>query len=335
MRLLTTNHSSYPRIGSAPDEQALRRAIHLREQGRGTDDDVCAAENHLVALALQSQEKAGLDIVTDGLIRWSDPISYLAGKLNGTRIDGLTRYFDTNLYVRQPAVEGRIARQRPLVLEEFRWAAQRSTRPVKAILTGPCTLARLSLAEPDGREGLGAIVSSYAEALAEEVADLAAAGAHAIQIDEPSLLKYPSDLSLAREALSLIAIRKGKAELGLATYFGDAAPLYRQLQELPVDVITLDFTYSPSLPRAIEMNGSTKPLGLGLIDGRNTKLEDKNSIAGKIEKIMSKVTSGHCYLTTSCGLEYLPRDRAELKIKHLTSIKSLFLGKTDEPLEAA
>lgn len=36
MRLLTTNHSSYPRIGSAPEEQTLR---HHRAQRLGLPDD--------------------------------------------------------------------------------------------------------------------------------------------------------------------------------------------------------------------------------------------------------------------------------------------------------
>lgn len=89
MELLTANHSSYPRIGSSPERQTLRRAITLREQDRGTDDDVRAVEDELISLALQDQEGAGLDIVTDELIRWNDPASHLAAKLDGVRINGL------------------------------------------------------------------------------------------------------------------------------------------------------------------------------------------------------------------------------------------------------
>jgi 5-methyltetrahydropteroyltriglutamate--homocysteine methyltransferase len=323
MELLTASHSSYPRIGNGPDEQALRRAITLREQGRGTDEDVRAAEDQLVLLALQDQERAGLDIVTDGLIRWNDPASHLAAMLDGARINGLIRYFDTNFYIRQPVIEEKITRRSPLVLDEFHWAAQRSAKPIKTVLTGPCTLARLSLKEGGEPVDVSSLALAYAEVLGAEVADLAAAGARVIQIDEPCLVKYPSDLALAREALTFVADRKGDAELGLATYFGDAAPLYAQLQELPVDVLILDFTYSENLPQVIETNGSAKPLGLGLIDGRNTRLEDKNLIARRVERILSRVTVEQCYLTTSCGLEYLPRDRALLKLKHLVSIKNL------------
>ncbi|MGH7174084.1 MAG: hypothetical protein ACRELG_27755 [Gemmataceae bacterium] len=327
MKLLTANHSSYPRIGSNTDEQALRRAIALREQGRGTDDGVREAEDRLVKLALEDQEKAGLDVVTDGLVRWNDPISHLSAKLDGIRIGGLIRYFDTNFYVRRAVAEGRPTRRRPLVLDEFKWAAERAARPVKAVLTGPCTFARYSTSSGDGGNR-GSLVLPYAEALAAEVAELAAAGAHTIQIDEPCLAKYPSDLALAREAIPLIASRKGDAELGVAIFFGDVTPIYARLQELPVDALILDFTYSKNLTRAIEAEGSAKRLGLGLIDGRNTKLDDKDSIARQVERMSGRVTADRCYLTTSCGLEFLPRDRAQLKLKHLTAIKKLFLGES-------
>jgi len=131
---------------------------------------------------------------------------------------------------------------------------------------------------------------------------------------------------MAREVLKVVVACKDDAEVGLATYFGDAAPVYAQLQQLPVDVLILDFTYSENLVQVIEMNGSTKSLGLGLIDGRNTKLENKNLIARQVERISRRLTVEQCYLTTSCGLEYLPRDRALLKLRHLTSIKNLVQG---------
>lgn len=325
MDLLTLNHSSYPRIGSAPDEQVLRRTIALRDRGEKGDADVRMAEDHMAALALQAQQEAGIDIVTDGLTRWHDPVSHLAGKLGGTQINGLLRYFDTNFYFRQPVVHGKIERTQPLVVEEFKWAAQKSAQPVKPVLTGPYTLTRLSLKNGEP-EKPGTLLTSYAEALGSEVRELAGAGARLIQIDEPALARYPEDRRVACDALRLIAGQKGRAELGLAVYFGDSAPLYSALQTLPFDVLILDFTYSPTLPEVIEAEGSTIALGFGVLDGRNTRLEDPVGVTRQLERMLSHVKSERNYLTTSCGLEYLPRDRARLKLHHLTSIKKFLLG---------
>lgn len=325
MKLLTFNHGSYSRIGSAPDEQILRRTIAQRDRGEKTDEDVRAAEDHMIESALREQQAAGIDIVTDGLIRWNDPVSHLAGKLAGARIDGLLRFFDTNFYFRQPVIEGTVRRSRPLVVDEFRWAAQRSHRPVKPVLTGPYTLARLSLRE-GGAGNMDSVVMAFAEALGAEVAELAAAGARLIQIDEPALVKYPAGLRLACDALVLIAAQKGRSELALATYFGDVAPLYPALQAIPFDVLIVDFTYSPTLPQVIETEGSVKPLGFGLLDGRNTKLEDEGSVTPGLERMLRRVKAERCYLTTSCGLEYLPRDRARRKLARLISVKNSLLG---------
>jgi 5-methyltetrahydropteroyltriglutamate--homocysteine methyltransferase len=325
MELLAFNHSGYPRIGDTQSEQTLRHAIAQRDRGETTDSEVRAAEDHLTLMALNDQHTAGIDIFTDGLIRWNDPVSHLAGKLEGTRINGLLRFFDTNFYFRQPVVHAKVERSRPLIVEDFWWAARRSRQPVKAVLTGPYTLARLSIRE-NGSASKDDITMAYAEALAAEVADLASAGAKLIQVDEPALLRHPGDIALAREALGLIASRKGEAELALATYFGDAAPVYGFLQTLPVDVLVFDFMYSPRLPQVIESEGSPKPIGFGVLDGRNTRLENPAAVAHSVERMLARVKSERNYLTTSCSLEYLPRDRARLKLRHLTLVKKSLLG---------
>lgn len=325
MELLTFNHSGYPRIGDSSDEQALRRAIAQHDRGETTDAGLRAAEDHLVLLALEDQQNAGMDFVTDGQIRWNDPISHLARNLQGVRVNGLLRFFDTNSYFRQPVVEGNIERRQALIAEEFHWAAKRSRQPVKPVVTGPYTLARLSIRE-NRATSKGVLIMAYAEALAAEIAELASGGARLIQVDEPALLRHTADMPLASEALGLIAARKGEAELALATYFGDAATVYAELQALPVDTLVLDFTYSPELPRVVESEGSAKRLGFGVLDGRNTKLEELTATVRSVERMLARFKSERNYLTSSCSLEYLPRDRARLKLRHLSLLKKSLHG---------
>ncbi len=324
MELILANHSSFPRIGDTADLQLLRRTIGQFEKGQKGQADLRAAEDRMVELALQEQAKAGLDLVTDGLIRWYDPISHLAGKLSGARINGLLRFFDTNCYFRQPVIEAKLERNRPLVLEEFEFARRTSSRPVKAVLTGPLTLARHSIVG-NGAEGGGAVVQKlveeFTEALALEVRALAAAGAPLIQIEEPVLLRHPEDLPLARRCLEAFSERKGAAQLALAVYFGDAGTIYDRLQALPVDMLVLDFTYSLGLADRVASSPSDKILGLGLVDGRNTKLERPETVAREVERIARGARAGRIHLTTSSGLDYLPRDRALLKLKLLARIK--------------
>ncbi|MGH9863765.1 MAG: methylcobamide--CoM methyltransferase, partial [Candidatus Acidiferrales bacterium] len=185
MKLLLTNTGSYPRVGDTAKLQQLRRTHSAVERQEATPEDLRAAEDAMVRAALQEQAEAGLDLVTDGQIRWPDPIAHLAGKLAGVRINGLLRFFDTNFYFRQPVVEAEIARKDGLLLSEYEFARTNINKPVKPVLTGAYTLARHSISEHAPYKQLDALVRAYAMALGGEVEALAKAGAEVIQVDEP------------------------------------------------------------------------------------------------------------------------------------------------------
>jgi len=155
---------------------------------------------------------------------------------------------------------------------------------------------------------------------------LAHAGAEVIQLDEPALLRHQTDFPVLQRALQMLTKHKGKAKLALYVYFGDPQPLYERLQQLPVDILGLDFTYNPKFVERVIALGSQKPLALGLVDGRNTRLEDAAAVAHTLDRILLRVKGDACYLNPSCGLEYLPRDRALAKLKLLTQIRAQTKG---------
>jgi 5-methyltetrahydropteroyltriglutamate--homocysteine methyltransferase len=325
VKLVLTNAGSYPRIGETAELQQLRRAHTALERQQASADDLRAAEEALVRAALADQAEAGLDLLTDGQIRWYDPISHLAGKLDGIEIAGLLRFFDTNFYFRQPVARADITRRNGLVLSEYEFARAHSPKPVKPVLTGPYTLARHTIGEHAPYKQLEPLTRAYAQALASELTALAQAGAEVIQLDEPAILRRPADLPVLERALMMLAKHKGRAQLALCVYFGDPQPLYARLQKLPVDILGLDFTYNPKLVDHVVTVGSEKPLALGLVDGRSTRLEDPEVLAHQVDRILMRV-GGVCHLNPSCGLEYLPRDRAFAKLKLLGQVRSHLKG---------
>ena len=325
MRLIAASSGSYPRIGKTPEMQVLRQAIAGRDSGKKTDADVKAAEDALTRAALEEQAASGLDLLTDGQIRWYDPISHVAGKLENISINGLLRFFDTNFYLRQPVVHGPVVWTKSVLRPEFEMARAATSKPVKPVLTGAYTLARHSIIEyPPYQKDFARLVLDYNEALAKEVSELAAAGATVIQVDEPSILKDPthSDWDLLEETWNKLAAAKGKARLVLATYFGDATPHLHHLLAMPADVVALDFTYNPALVQRVAEAKPAKSLGLGLLDGRNTRLDDPATVLRSLEAILPNVRAQECYLNPSSGLEYLPRDRAQAKLKRLAEIRN-------------
>lgn len=308
----TTVVGSYPRIGDAPQEQELRRTIARFDKGEASEADVRAAEREVVKAVLQEQTAAGIDVVTDGQIAWYDSQSHVAGVLSGVEIGGLVRYFDTNTYYRQPVVMAIPRWTTPLVVEEWQFAQGVSKAPVKAVLTGPVTLADLALDRHYGKKR--ALAVAFADALAEEVAALRSAGVQHIQVDEPILTRRPEDLPLVHETLPALAARKGFAELTLATYFGDVATIYRKLLKLPADVIGLDLVQGSKTWSHVLRHGSEKPLSLGVVDARNTKLENPKTLAARVQELADSVDLDHSYLSPSNGLEFLPRERARQKL---------------------
>lgn len=325
MQLILSTAGSYPRIGDAPDLQRHRRAYAQRERGDISPEEFRKVEDEVVAGVIREQIEAGIEVVTDGLIRWYDPYSHFARGLEGVEINGLLRLFDTNFYFRQPVVKGRLRRRGPILLPEYEFARSVSSRPVKPVLTGPYTLARGSIVEA-GYRSVHELALAYAEVLAAEVGELSRAGAQLIQLDEPAIVRHPEDLNVLEAALAVVGRERGAARLLLHTSFGDVAPLYRDLQSLSVDVLGLDFTYSPKLPALIADLGSAKPLALGLIDARNTKLETRESVFPVLDAILPALKTGPTYLMPSCGLEFLPRERARLKLETLKRLAGAYFG---------
>ncbi len=323
MELILANTGGYPRIGDTPEQQRLRRAHAQRERGELTPEGFAKVQDEVTGEVVREQIGAGIELPTDGQVRWSDPVSYVAAHLNGVSLNGLLRFFDTNTYFRQPVVTGRLSRRGTILAREYRQAAKAAGRPLKAVLTGAYTMARRSIIE-SGYRSLHALALAYAHVLAQEVAELAEAGAPIIQIDEPAILHHPEDLAVLGEAVLVLARGKGGARLSVATYFGDPAPIYDELQDLGADMLHLDFTYSPSLARIIADRGSAKSLSLGLIDARNTKMESAQTLFPVLD-VIGRHLRGPAHLAPSAGLEYLPRDRARAKLETMRRLRDLYV----------
>jgi len=312
--VLTTVVGNYPKIPNRPRPAKLRAAIARLERGEIGADTLRRVEDEVTLEVIQEQVEAGIDIITDGQIRWEDDQTYFARCMDGFSIDGLIRYFDTNTYYRQPLVEGPVRWREPVVVADYEFAARQSPVPVKALVTGPYTLAALSANCHYG--GLRELVLALAAELRNEVLALERAGAPIIQVNEPAILQQKEDFPLLRQALERM-MDGVRAEAHLYTWFGDIEGLYPQILELPFAAIGLDFVKGPENWDVIARERFTKKLGLGVIDARNTKLESVEEIVGAVRRASAIVPPDMFYVNSSCGLEYLPREAAQRKVARM------------------
>jgi len=319
LTLFTAAAGNYPKVGEAPEQQGLRRAIQKFQDGKITAAELDAVANEVTSAVIRDQEAAGLDIVTDGLIRWEDGQTYIARKLDGFEIGGLIRYFDTNTYYRQPIVSGAVRWRAPITVDDYRFAASKATKPVKAVLTGPYTLA--SLSEDRTGRGRRTLVADLASALAEEAHALDEAGAPYIQIDEPAWGRDPGPASLLVEALGTVFGGVKKAKRAVQISFGPAGDSLAALAGAPVDIVGLDLVEGRAdLARLGAFHGAKCALALGIFDARGTRLEDADDVLAVVRGVLDSAGPRDLYLTTNCGLEFLPRDRAERKLAHLVAV---------------
>lgn len=194
-------------VGSWPRPSWLLRSLHERLEGRLSDEEFDAAAMDAVRLAVQSQERAGVDVVTDGEQRRDNYASFVGGLLDNCQLIPLTdllpyvdhpEEFERELdsldvpasEVRHPAVFGPLGRSRPLAVHEVEFARTLTERPIKVALPGPYLLTRTMWMECisdrayDTREELA---RDIVRVLREELHHLLAAGVSLVQLDEPVL----------------------------------------------------------------------------------------------------------------------------------------------------
>jgi 5-methyltetrahydropteroyltriglutamate--homocysteine methyltransferase len=315
----TTVVGSYPKPPEEGRPFVLRRTLHAVERGEADQEAVRSAQDDLVREIIREQEAAGISVVTDGWARGDDLLTPFAAGMAGFEIGGLLRWFDNNVYYRRPICVGALEWRGPVSVEAWRFADSVSSRPVKAVVPGPITFARMSVDEHYGDHERFAL--ALAGVLAQEAFELQAAGAPLIQIDEPALLGAPEDLDLAGRALGMVTAEL-TTETVLATYFGDAKRLGTDLWALPVDGFGFDLVSGPEsrdLIRGVPVGGRVQA---GIVDARNTKLEPADGLVRMIGELVEAVGAERLRVSPSAGLEFLPREKAKAKLQRLCEAAS-------------
>ena len=315
MNVTTTVVGSYPRPEWFRDY--LRKVEGLqKELDVKVDEEIM---KRAISEILDEQKKAGIDLPTDGQLIWHDFLLTIASRLDGFEMNGLVRYFDNNLYYRIPVTKGRIKRSEP-ILYDFDIAFE-IYRDIKAVLS--CyTVTKLS--KNMFYKKYDEFLWDMCEAIRDEVKRLESMSVKHIQIDEPSLLYAKKDeLGLLEDVFK--EITKVKMETILMTYFGSAENIFPEVLDFGFDVIGLDFVegYEENLNVVEEYD--IHSINVGIVDGRNTTIEDVKDLKEKFDKIISKGNFKKVYISPNTGLEFLPRVKAYEKMELVVKLKEVIV----------
>lgn len=293
--------------GAHPRSEELVAATRDADRGRQTPADVQARRNADRAEFLDLQAAAGLDYRSVGWLSWPDLFRPLIEACAGLTAGPLTRWFDTNTFVRAPVIDG------PLELDPAAFAsAAGATGSDVALLPGPYTFSRL--VEP--RTDPDALIEPLAASLLRPAAEqLRAAGATLLHLQEPALVAGspgPTASSLADLDRALRILRDGlDLRVVLHTYYGDAGPLLPTLRQLPLDAVGVDLTRTD-----LESLRGPWPIGLlaGCLDGRSSLVESVDATAGVARRVVELAQPPWLLLSSGGDLELLPRTVADAKV---------------------
>jgi len=328
----TTLVGSYPQPEWLIDRKKLAGRfpprVRAKELWRIAPEYLEEAWNDATLLAIRAQEKAGIDIISDGEMRRESYSNRFATALDGVDLDNPGEALDRSGHPNPvPRVTGKISRRHAVMVEDVKFLTSNTQRRVKITVPGPFTMSQQAQIDFYGGSREKAAMD-YAVAVNAEIKDLHAAGADIVQIDEPYLQARPDEarqygLAALNKALEGI---KGKTAVHIC--FGYAAIIharptngYSFLTEMAgctCHQISIE-TAQSKLDTSVLTTLPGKEIILGVIDLSDPNVETPEIVAERIRRALKHAPPENIIVAQDCGMKYLPRDVADAKLANMVA----------------
>ena len=324
--LPTTLVGSYPQpewlIDRAKLASQMPPRVRISQLWRVSPDWLEQAQDDATILAISDQERAGIDIVTDGEMRRESYSNRFATALDGVDLDNPgTTISRAGHKVPVPRVVGKIRRKHAVEVRDVEFLRANTDRAIKITVPGPFTMAQQT--QNDFYWDEVEMVLDYAAAVNEEIGDLFAAGADVVQIDEPYLQAKPEKARQYGLAAIERALKGITGTTAVHTCFGYAAmvkgkpegyPFLAEFAQSPVQQISIE-TAQCALDCAMLEPLRAKKIILGVIDLSTNEVESGETVAARIRRALPHVNPENIILAPDCGMKYLPRESAFRKLQ--------------------
>ena len=328
-QLLTAVVGSFPQPDWLIDRALLTKMmaprVRVHEVWRVAPELLEQAQDDATLVAIREQERAGIDIITDGEIRRESYSNRFANALDGIdrhRVGEIVGRTGSRIPV--PIVSGPIKRRQPVEVRDVKFLRANTDRTIKITLPGPFTMAQQAVDEHYKDEE--SLAFAYADAVNEEVRDLFAAGADVVQLDEP-WLQARAD---AARRYGVRAINRALAGVtgttALHLCFGYAAlvkekpasgySFLAELEDSAVAQVSIEAA-QPRLSLGVLRALKTKTVQVGVLDLNDRNVESAHQVAMRIRAALDVVPADRLIVTPDCGMKYMPRDVATGKLRAL------------------
>src|SRR5688572_19498954 len=260
--------------------------------------------------AIAEQERAGLDIVTDGEMRRESYSNRFATALDGVDLDNHGTALDrSGEPVPVPRVIGPIKRRHAVQVRDVEFLREHASpdKKIKITVPGPFTMSQQ--AQDDYYNDPEALAVAYGAAVNEEIKDLFAAGCDVVQLDEPYMQARPEKA----RAYGLKALERAldgvEGTTALHICFGYAALIHErpegynflpelagsEVQQISIETAQshLDTTILETLPG--------KTIILGVLDLSTHEVETPEVVAERIRRGLAHVPPERMIIAPDCG----------------------------------
>jgi 5-methyltetrahydropteroyltriglutamate--homocysteine methyltransferase len=326
--LPTTLVGSYPQPDWLIDRAKLANRfpprVRAKELWRVVPDWLEQAQDDATIVAIRDQERAGLDIITDGEVRRESYSNRFATALEGVDIDNPGTALDRSGHPNPvPRVVGRIGRRHPVQVRDVAFLRANTDRMIKTTVPGAFTMAQQ--AQNDFYKDEIELAMDYAAAINEEIKDLFAAGADVVQIDEPYMQARPAKAKQYGVEVLNRSLKGITGTTAVHLCFGYAAIIHQrpsgysflpELEAADVQQISIE-TAQSHLDCSVLAALPSKTILLGVLDLSDMTVETPAIVADRIRRALPYVDVNKIVVAPDCGLKYLPRDVAFGKMRAL------------------
>jgi len=298
--------------------------VRARELWRVAPDWLEEAQDDATILAIRDQERAGLDIITDGEQRRESYSNRFATALEGVDLDNPGMALDRSGHPNPvPRITGKVRRMHPVEVRDVAFLRANTDRKIKMTVPGPFTMSQQ--AQNDFYEDEEELAMDYAAAVNEEVKDLFAVGADIVQLDEPYMQARPEPArkfglkALNRALDGVDGVTAVHICFGYAAIIHERPSGYSFLPELAdssAQQISIE-TAQSHLDCSVLKTLPGKTILLGVLDLSDKSVETPETVAERIRRGLAHVDAAHVIVAPDCGLKYLPRDTAFGKMQSM------------------
>ena len=324
--------------------ETLEKQVEAGNLAKGDMED---AQYRATQAAILDQETAGIDIITGGEMhrrtnnRHAPPNAML--NFFWEKIPGFSRETRPKpITVKDPSVfhpaaicTGPIDYGDLGLVDEFQMVSEFAKKEVKITMTGPHMLAKVAWDEHYG--DMGKMMQDLAKVMNRNFKELEKAGCKYIQIDEPlfaisdapEVEEAVEAINLSTEGLKNVSVQvhicQGNYAVG-PEYDGQIGHRYFDTGRYPAelickincDALLIEHDQTPKYEGLL----GNKYLAVGAVDVQDFNVESAETIGERITKY-SWLSPEQTLITSSCGMNHLPRHIAFGKLKAMAAAKKL------------